>query len=54
MEYYMSRCWLNKVCVSRGLKARIGSRSVNPKLKLLFFPKSACPANGRRRQGVRP
>jgi hypothetical protein len=22
MEYYMSRCWLNKVCVSRGLKAQ--------------------------------
>ena len=22
MEYYMSRCWLNKVCVSCGLKAQ--------------------------------
>jgi hypothetical protein len=22
MEYHMSRCWLNKVCVSRGLKAQ--------------------------------
>ena len=22
MEYYMNRCWLNNVCVSRGLKAQ--------------------------------
>jgi hypothetical protein len=28
-----NRCWLNNVCVSRGLKARIGSRIVNPKLE---------------------
>ena len=24
MEYYMNLCWQNNVCVSRGLKARIG------------------------------
>ena len=42
MEYYMNRCGLNNVCVSRrlnnvcvsrGLSARIGSRSVNPKFE---------------------
>lgn len=35
MEYYMNRCWLNNVCVSRGLSARIGSCVVNPKLELI-------------------
>ena len=37
MEYHMNRCWLNNVCVSRGLSARIGSRAVNPKLEYLYY-----------------
>jgi hypothetical protein len=29
MEYYMNRCWLNNVCVSRGLNNVCVSRGLN-------------------------